>query len=69
MKTKKFKVMSVSQLDLMISYESVDGTTRCDDDFETKEAWERQMDFILEEAENQGTDDPVIELEFEDYYA
>lgn len=66
MKIKKFKVTSVSQLDLMIAYESIDGTMRCDDDFETKEAWERQMAYILQEAENQGTDDPIIELEVED---
>lgn len=69
MKTKQFKVTSVSQLDLMIAYESVDGTMRYDDDFETKEAWDRQMDFILQEAENQGTDDPIIELEVEEEYA
>lgn len=65
-KTKKFKVKSVSELDLMISYESVDETMRVDDDFETKEAWDRQIAFILQEAERQGTDEPIIELETEE---
>lgn len=62
---KAFKVALVSQLDLMIAYEAIDGSVRYDDAFPTQEAWERQMDFIFQEAEAQGTDDPIIELEVE----
>lgn len=62
---KAFKVASVSQLDLMIAYEAVDGSVRYDDAFATQEAWERQMGVIFQEAEVQGTDDPVLLLEVE----
>ncbi|WP_407350350.1 hypothetical protein VNN41_09915 [Lactococcus garvieae] len=66
MKTKAFKVAAVSELDLMIAYESVDGELRYDDDLGTLEHWQRQMALILEEAEIQGTDEPIIILDVEE---
>jgi len=63
---KEFKVTLTNALDLMIAYESVDGTLRCDDDLGTVENFERQMAVILEESERQETDDPVLLLEIEE---
>ncbi|ARE21597.1 hypothetical protein P7H71_09500 [Lactococcus lactis] len=59
----KVIVKSISQIDLAIFYESVDGSVNCVDRLETYEAWERQVQTILHLGRIQKTDEPVLEME------
>ncbi|WP_270243526.1 hypothetical protein [Lactococcus lactis] len=62
-------VKAVSQIDLAIFYESVDGTFSLIDRLDSFDAWERQVGLILHLAQKQGTDEPEMELEIGgDYY-
>jgi hypothetical protein len=64
----KVIVKAISQIDLAIFYESIDGSVNCVDRLETYEAWERQVQTILRLGRVQKTDEPVLELEIGDEY-
>ncbi|MEY8514904.1 hypothetical protein [Lactococcus taiwanensis] len=55
----------ISEIDLAIFYESVDGRLSFVDQFKSFEGWKRETQTLLHLAELQETDEPVLELEFE----
>lgn len=65
MELVKVIVKDVTEIDLSIFYESLDGRFSFVDVLNSHEAWERQVLLILRLAREQDTDEPTLEMEIE----
>ena len=64
----KVIVKAISQIDLAIFYESIDGSVNCVDLVGPRNTKERQVQTILRLGRVQKTDEPVLEMEIGDEY-